>query len=240
MSIFEFASKTAALRLAAPVAAALLATTCGASAGTLTYTSATITGLPINFSPTDSGYAGQIHLVTADGSVNVWCADLFDSLSLTGGTYTILPSTALLTAPGVPPGMNFRTLGEIGGLKRFGDAYLANISADPNAAAAVQIAIWSLEYGSAFTYDPLGPPVDGPLSYVTGLLDAVSGGFIPRFYGFFVMEEAGNQTLIADSIPGITPFTVVPETSTWAMMLLGFAGLGFAGFRNAKAKAALA
>ena len=29
----------------------------------------------------------------------------------------------------------------------------------------------------------------------------------------------------------------VPEPSTWAMMLLGFAGLGFAGYRTAKAKA---
>ena len=27
----------------------------------------------------------------------------------------------------------------------------------------------------------------------------------------------------------------VPEPSTWAMMLLGFAGLGFAGYRRAKA-----
>jgi PEP-CTERM motif len=30
----------------------------------------------------------------------------------------------------------------------------------------------------------------------------------------------------------------IPEPSTWAMMLLGFAGLGFAGYR-AKAKLAL-
>ena len=29
--------------------------------------------------------------------------------------------------------------------------------------------------------------------------------------------------------------TVVPETSTWAMMLSGFAGLGFAHYRRAKA-----
>jgi PEP-CTERM motif len=26
----------------------------------------------------------------------------------------------------------------------------------------------------------------------------------------------------------------VPEASTWAMMLLGFAGLGFAGYRRAR------
>jgi hypothetical protein len=27
---------------------------------------------------------------------------------------------------------------------------------------------------------------------------------------------------------------VVPEPSTWAMMLLGFAGLGFVGYRQAR------
>jgi hypothetical protein len=27
---------------------------------------------------------------------------------------------------------------------------------------------------------------------------------------------------------------VIPEPSTWAMMLLGFAGLGFAGYRHAR------
>jgi len=33
----------------------------------------------------------------------------------------------------------------------------------------------------------------------------------------------------------------VPEASTWAMMMLGFAGLGFAGYRMAKsARTALA
>jgi hypothetical protein len=31
----------------------------------------------------------------------------------------------------------------------------------------------------------------------------------------------------------------IPEPSTWAMMLLGFAGLGYAGYRNAR-KAAVA
>jgi fibro-slime domain-containing protein len=36
---------------------------------------------------------------------------------------------------------------------------------------------------------------------------------------------------------GITP--TVPEPSTWAMMLLGFAGLGFAGYRKAKGGVAL-
>jgi hypothetical protein len=33
---------------------------------------------------------------------------------------------------------------------------------------------------------------------------------------------------------------VAPEPSTWAMMLLGFAGLGFAGFRVSRKGAAFA
>jgi hypothetical protein len=37
--------------------------------------------------------------------------------------------------------------------------------------------------------------------------------------------------------PVITPGT--PEASTWAMMSLGFAGLGFAGYRKARAVKAL-
>jgi hypothetical protein len=32
----------------------------------------------------------------------------------------------------------------------------------------------------------------------------------------------------------------VPEPSTWAMMVLGFAGLGYAAFRRAKARAVVA
>jgi hypothetical protein len=33
---------------------------------------------------------------------------------------------------------------------------------------------------------------------------------------------------------GVVPENAVPETSTWAMMLLGFAGLGFAGYRSTR------
>jgi hypothetical protein len=33
-------------------------------------------------------------------------------------------------------------------------------------------------------------------------------------------------------------FTAVPELSTWAMMLTGFAGLGFVGYRSSSRKSA--
>jgi PEP-CTERM motif len=38
--------------------------------------------------------------------------------------------------------------------------------------------------------------------------------------------------------PGFTNVTPVPEPSTWAMMLIGFAGLGYAGHRASRKSAA--
>jgi hypothetical protein len=43
-----------------------------------------------------------------------------------------------------------------------------------------------------------------------------------------------------NSPPGGSPSTPVPEPSTWAMMLLGFSGLAFAGYRRATRGSALA
>jgi hypothetical protein len=40
--------------------------------------------------------------------------------------------------------------------------------------------------------------------------------------------------------PGTFTATFVPEPSTWAMMLLGFAGLGYLGYRSRKRPAAIA
>jgi PEP-CTERM motif len=151
--------------------------------------------------------------------------DLFDNLQ-TSGTYTVYSSSALSGAPGVPT-LTSEQVGEIGGLKLWGDTHYAG---NADWAAAVQLAIWTVEYGSV-TYDPLGPPVDSPSGgYVQDLITAVGDGGIPLFYNFRVLVEAGNQTLVTD----------VPEPSTWAMMLLGFAGLGFASYRRVKAKAKLA
>jgi hypothetical protein len=35
------------------------------------------------------------------------------------------------------------------------------------------------------------------------------------------------------AMPGVSSVTAVPEPSTWAMMLAGFVGLGFLGYRKA-------
>jgi hypothetical protein len=47
-----------------------------------------------------------------------------------------------------------------------------------------------------------------------------------------------GSTLTTSGDPGVGPATAVPETSTWAMMLIGFAGLGLAVCRPTRRRAA--
>jgi len=49
----------------------------------------------------------------------------------------------------------------------------------------------------------------------------------------FITSTSPTTTKFSDTFVGFDPaVAVVPEPSTWAMMLLGFAGLGFAGWRG--------
>ena len=52
------------------------------------------------------------------------------------------------------------------------------------------------------------------------------------------IEFGGSYILLAGTPSGGVPGA--PEPATWAMMLLGFAGVGFAGYRGARRRAAIA
>ena len=55
-----------------------------------------------------------------------------------------------------------------------------------------------------------------------------------------IVSKGGSDTVgVANSFV-VGPATTVPEVSTWAMMLLGFAGLGYAGLRSSRTKEAFA
>jgi PEP-CTERM motif len=242
MSFLEFVPKTSSRRLAALFAATLLATTCAASAGTLTYTLGTITGTGMTFETpiTGFGMAGLMHLSTADGIVDAWCVDLPDNFITTGGTYTIGSSAVSTGSPGVPADLTSDQIGEMGALAKFGTplVYHPGAYTSEEVAAAIQIAMWDIEYEATFTYDALGSPIDAAPPAPSGLVaqymaDVGPGAPWGEYFGFKVLytdATPNNQTLI----------TIVPEPSTWAMMLLGFAGLGFAGYRRVKAKPAFA
>jgi hypothetical protein len=73
-------------------------------------------------------------------------------------------------------------------------------------------------------------------------LTLVSSNFSPT-----ITDNLSAGTITVDWAGTLTPGTEtavftfsngVPEPSTWAMVLLGFAGLGFAGYRQAKKKGA--
>jgi hypothetical protein len=225
MSVFRSLSMAAG----PPIAAALLLTASAASAGTLSYSGFTVTGdsIAIDTPVATTGVAGLIHLVTTSGIINAWCIDVYDSLS-GSGTYNIAPVTGPL--PDVPA-LTSAQIGEIGALMVHGDQLVGapppGDTAD-DVATAIQVAIWSIEYGAGFTYNYVDPAVASLAPLYSA--DATSGAWKP-FTQYAALSGTGpNQTLGA----------VVPEASTWEMMLLGFAGLGFAGFRASRKSVALA
>jgi PEP-CTERM motif len=73
------------------------------------------------------------------------------------------------------------------------------------------------------------------------VVDLFNNGVSPTTgvnYGGFGVVVATSATLL-DSVGGGVTATA-PEPSTWAMMVLGFAGLGFAGYRKARKAGAIA
>jgi hypothetical protein len=90
---------------------------------------------------------------------------------------------------------------------------------------------------------PRGINSDGSLSGVLEI-DVNHGNFFEAISTAFV---AGNEEVPGSGNSGSTvaftnvaPPPAVPEASTWAVMLIGFAGLGYAGCRASRKSAALA
>ena len=75
-----------------------------------------------------------------------------------------------------------------------------------------------------------------PASITTPFTHTVGSNDYEFFGTYYLANGAASETIYAY----ITTLTVsehvgaVPEPSTWAMMLLGFAGVGFAAYRKKK------
>jgi hypothetical protein len=65
--------------------------------------------------------------------------------------------------------------------------------------------------------------------------NGVGNGAGDAVFGVVVANASTARDYVAD---GVT--ATAPEPSTWAMMILGFAGLGFAGYRRSREAAAVA
>ena len=119
--------------------------------------------------------------------------------------------------------------GEIQALANLGAFYFTHGVSDPdNAFAGIQGAIWTLEYntnGNSVSVEG-GSTID---SFITA--DLTYAATHPASYslGLYPGQEGRG---FAGTTQG---FTVgAPEASTWVMIALGFAGLGYAGFHRSK------
>jgi hypothetical protein len=109
---------------------------------------------------------------------------------------------------------------------------------------------FGLYWGSVDTYNSLtfydgsvavatisGADVAPPLAANGGQTDYASNGYIlisalPQFDR--VVAASSSNSFEFDNVAA-GGMSAVPEPSTWAMLLLGFAGLGYAGLRRSKA-----
>jgi hypothetical protein len=69
----------------------------------------------------------------------------------------------------------------------------------------------------------------------------ITDGSVFKINSFFdVFVDVSLPAAGLSKSVGPIPLNAAPEPSTWAMMLLGFAGLGFAGYRRLPKAAAVA
>jgi hypothetical protein len=88
-------------------------------------------------------------------------------------------------------------------------------------------------YGLLFTIGGAAPA-----GTVVDLYNNGVGAFSGIDYGGFGVVVATAETQLDRVMAGVT--ATAPEPSTWAMILLGFVGLGFAGYRKARKTVAIA
>jgi hypothetical protein len=97
--------------------------------------------------------------------------------------------------------------------------------------------VYEANLGTLLLQSPSNPNVSPLENIASGVLP--QGSYIVGFLNEGTVNNpswqatANSGAIFETGSPGVTR-SAVPEPSTWAMMLLGFAGLGFAGYRKAR------
>lgn len=192
------------------------------------------TNTPTTLNPPDFGFSAGGHSATGNLMIDILVPDTISSPST---TYTI--SGPLVGASTFTASLFSATAWTSGAL----DHYLG-ISASPNnpigaylpSAQAYQPSatgffVYAADLGTQTLPSNSGASNSDLLTLDKGLLQ---GSYVVAF--LHTSDATANSGAIFE-IGGISP---VPEPSTWAMLLLGFAGLGFAGYRKARSVRAVA
>jgi len=157
----------------------------------------------------------------AGQTILAWCLDIYNDLQ-SSGTYTVQPITTAGTGGSNPP-LTTTQIGQIGALVSHGNAL---ISTDFNVSAAVQLALWEIEY-SSFNSNGVNPTVAAlAASYITNVQN---GTWAPNF-NIALLTERYNQSLVF----------VTPLPPTFVMFFSALAGLGGLLFRRQRRIAATA
>lgn len=195
----------------------------GASLSTFTSLPAKVDAFGLGFAPESFGADGGDLFVTDSGSGKLYVINAAGNAAL----FANLPLPVGFTDPGLrylawaPAG--FTIPDGKGGVEDLGGDLLVSIAAQNGGG------------GSSGEIDVLNSAGDTVAHYLEGNGEAPLD---PR--GMFFVDN--TTLLVANADPGIQLLTPAdfrsgspaPEPSTWAMMLLGFAGLGFAGYRASR------
>jgi len=161
-------------------------------------------------------YAGPLTLTTSMGSIVAWCVDLFHLVQTGGGQnlHYALGTFTTDNAP-APTALSAAQQAGIANLASYGQSLIGTAQGTTDNLAAVQLAIWSVEYPT-FTYTGAsGAPV------AATLLQASSG--TGRATGLLALD--GTQTFVtADQ--GVNDAASVPEPATLALLSSGLALFG--------------
>jgi hypothetical protein len=245
-----------------------------ASAETFSYTYSVTNEQNINISEPNavSGGAGQIVLTgsyagPANGytgptpnTILAWCLDI-ETYLLQNATYTLSgPLTSTTTAAGFPnPSpivgqaagtLSATQIGEIGALITHGDAIIAaNAAGTYNVSAAIQLAIWEVEYGISgangtqpFTYTGLDQ-LNGDLTYTSTQLAAqyitdVTNGTWALDSDVYLLTGSDNQTLAFDT-DGPLNRSATPLPAALPLFATSLGAMGLFGWRRKRKNAAL-
>lgn len=175
--------------------------------------------------------AGQIILTTDIGMLGVWCIDLFRNISL-GNTSLDYTTSSLddngSTPPVAPTPLTAQQIDDIGKVAAYGN-YLMSTAPTNARSAAVQAAIWNIEYGTTAT---------GSAQFNTELASIMA--VLPTLTnpgGTELLSRGQNSQGLYGS-QGLYKPNTVPEPATLA--LIGFAMMAMFGMAFMRQQASAA
>jgi hypothetical protein len=182
-------------------------------------------------------YAGQQVLTVNNGStynaaglytVDAWCVDFGHDIFIGGNSinYTVatLTDNHLGSTPATSDPISVATAQELAGLAAYGDQLML---ADPSnlISAAVQVAIWNVEYGTNYAGSDTALAAEvSELEALAPSLVSPDGVLLDSFDPSGTYYQNQSLLFVDDSLPPVITDQNIPEPATIAVLGLALAG----------------